>query len=634
MGVIESWSGAAPLAMAAAAGNSALITFGLYMLGVFALAVMANRRQAGAEFAGEYFLGSKNFGMWAFALTYAATAASGGSFMGFPSFIYSSGWALAWWIGGYAVVPLVALGLFAKRINQVGRIAGAITVPELLRRRFDSTPVGNVATLLLILFMFFVLLAQFKAGAEIMTTLMDGVPAFQSATRAVEGVTRGLPWVGQASGDYLLCLLVFAFATIIYTTYGGFRAVVWTDVMQGLVMAVGVLLLLTLTLRQVGGMESATRELARMTPPEFGEARLVSAERMDLPRGSWVATAGGDMLRLADAASLEAGGDGRVARVLRLTTATDADRVRGLAQAGVEAELLGTEPYAYGAGQQGVYVTAPGPSKSKPSGFLTVLLAMSFFAFWNFSGAGQPSYMVRQMSFDNTVTLRRSIILVAVFFSIIYFPLVVIFTSARVLLPGMEVFPDRVMPEMAAHVTTVAGYPWLAGLLVAAPFAAVMSSVDSFLILVSSGVVRDIYQQNINPHASEAVVKRLSYLVTLVVGVLGVLAVLNPPRFLQDLIVFGTGGLGACFLMPMALAMYWRRMTAAGAVAGMIGGAGTILALYTIGYFKLGEFGEFNLLGLHPFIWAVMITSTLIVTVSLRGRPPRETVVERYFGKA
>ncbi len=625
-------------AVSATAGNAALVTFALYMAGVFFLAVLANRKQSGKEFAGEYFLGSKNFGMWAFALTYAATAASGGSFMGFPALIYTSGWALAWWIAGYTLVPIVALGLFAKRINQVGRIAGAITVPELLRKRFGSPAVGNTATLLVLFFMFFYLLAQFKAGAEIMATLLDGVPAYQSVVASIEGVTRGLPWVGQSSGDYLLCLIVFAVTTIIYTAYGGFRAVVWTDVMQGLVMAVGVLLLLGLTLSQVGGLGNATRQLTEMTPPEFGMASLkwtgpVDKAEQSLARGVWVSTAEGEVLRLRQAAQLKANGDAVEVEVLRLTTAADQERVRGLARPGVVAELLSSEPYAYGAGEKGVYVTAPGPSRTQPMGFLTVFLAMSFFAFWNFSGAGQPSYMVRQMAYNNTVTLRRSIMLVAVFFSLIYFPLVIIFTSARVLLPGMEVFPDRVMPEMATYVTTAAGFPWLAGLLVAAPFAAVMSSVDSFLILVSSGVVRDVYQQNLNPTASEKTVQRLSYTVTVVVGLLAVLAVLNPPRFLQDLIVFASGGLGACFLMPMVLALYWKGMTARAAVTGMISGAVTVLVLYSIGYFVRGEFGEYNLLGLHPFIWSVLVTSTLIVWVSRHSAPPAPELVEKYFGR-
>ncbi len=627
------------LAMSGAASNSALISFAIYIALVFVIAGMANRLQKGKSFVGEYFLGSRGIGLWAFALTYAATAASGGSFMGFPALIYTHGWSLAWWISGYMIVPLVALGLFAKRINQVGRLAGAITVPELLRKRFANPYVGYVATALVVFFMFFYLLAQFKAGAEIMATLMDGVPVYEAATGWIAAAKEGIPWVGQASADYLLCLVIFAVAVILYTAYGGFRAVVWTDVMQGIVMGIGVVILLVLTLNQVGGLKKATETLAEMTPPEFGTVLIRSTGEgavADLQVGDWVETDEGGMVRITGASNVEVSDqpDGHESRgMLLLTNPSEIEKVRERAVPGFVARITSREPYAHGAGEKGVYLTAPGPSKTSSMGFLPVALAMSFFVFWNFSGAGQPSYMVRQMAFRDTRVLRRSIVLVALFFSLIYFPLVVIFTSARLLLPGMEVYPDRIMPEMASHVTELAGVPWLAGLLVAAPFAAVMSSVDSFLLLVASGVVRDIYQDSINPDASEDRMRKLSHAVTVIVGFLAVLVVLNPPPYLQTLIVFASGGLGASFLMPIVLALYWPRMTSDGALFGMISGALTILVLYFAGYIANGSFGEYNLLGLHPIVWSMFITAIVIFSVSLAQRPPDKALVEKYFGR-
>ena len=75
----------------ATGSNSALLTFGIYTLVVLGLAILSSRMQQGKSFLSEYFLGSRNLGMWAFALTFAATSASGGSFTGFPSKIYSHG---------------------------------------------------------------------------------------------------------------------------------------------------------------------------------------------------------------------------------------------------------------------------------------------------------------------------------------------------------------------------------------------------------------------------------------------------------------------------------------------------------------------------------------------------------------
>jgi len=77
---------------------AALVTFLVYMAGVMGLAIASNQLLKGKNFLAEYFLGSRSLGMWAFALTFAATAASGGTFTGFPSKIYVHGWILALWI--------------------------------------------------------------------------------------------------------------------------------------------------------------------------------------------------------------------------------------------------------------------------------------------------------------------------------------------------------------------------------------------------------------------------------------------------------------------------------------------------------------------------------------------------------
>ena len=256
------------------------------------------------EFVGEYFLGSRNLGLWAFALTFAATSASGGSFMGFPSLIYTHGWVLALWIASYMVVPIVGMGLLGKRMNRLARQSGAVTIPDIIKARFKSDAVGMIATLLILFFMFFYLLAQFKAGSKIMTTLLQDVPVYQNTVAALGDAIDGLPWVGGAEPDYVLCLLVFAFSVIVYTAFGGFRAVVWTDIMQGVVMGAGVIILLILTLGQVGGLSKATEQLKEMTPPENGTGFITLGQSADedttLPKGTWMRLTDGGIARLAE----------------------------------------------------------------------------------------------------------------------------------------------------------------------------------------------------------------------------------------------------------------------------------------------------------------------------------------------
>jgi SSS family solute:Na+ symporter/sodium/pantothenate symporter len=287
--------------------------------------------------------------------------------------------------------------------------------------------------------------------------------------------------------------------------------------------------------------------------------------------------------------------------------------------------------YAHGANRPGVYLTAPGPSRDLAMGFLPVGLAISFFFFWPLSGTGQPGNLVRLMAFDNARTLARSITLLTFYFGLIYFPLVVIFCCARLLVPGLDNDPDRIMPAMAFHLASGAGAPWLAGLLVAAPFAAAMSTVDSLMLMISSSVVRDIYQRNINPSASEKTIKRFSYLCTLLVGVVVMLGAVNPPLFLQYLIVFTSGGLSVSFLMPMALAMYWRRANRWGMLAAMLGGLAAYLSLYLAGFWIHGTSQPLNLLSLDPLIWGFAASLLCGVGVSLATPPPPDELVRRFF---
>ena len=621
--------------------TAALLTFAVYTLSVFVLAILSNRAAKGKDFVGEYFLGSRGFGVWAFALTFAATNASGGSFTGFPALIYSHGWTLSLWIAAYMVMPLVSMALIGKRINQISRKCDALTIPEVLRARFESSAVGLVATSLLIFFMFFYLLAQFKAGGKILSTLFAGEPLFQSAVSFVSRITSDIPWVNRAEPDYLLCLILFAAAVIVYVVYGGFRAVVWTDVMQGIVMFLGVILMLGLALWQAGGLENATQQLAKMIPPEHGKAVLstnsVAESEQTFAKGTWLFDSG-EVFRLGELATIPIGQTStQTVQILKIVTPFEIEKLNAkqasgkIPDPGLKVKVTKRIPYRYGAGKTGTYVSNPGPDSSSDLGFLAIGTAISFFIFWPFAATGQPSNMVRLLSFKDTRTLRYSVVTVAIYYSIIYFALIIIFCCARVLMPGMEIDPDKTMPAFANQLTRDAGIPWLAGLLIAAPFAAVMSSVDSFLLVVSSAVVRDIYQQHVDSNAPERKIKLLSYSVTIVVGVLAVLFVLNPPQYLQDLIVFATGGLAACFLTPMLLSLYWRRMTSYATIAAMLAGTGVHMGLTCWGYAENNEFRAYSFLGFNPFIWDLLGSMCVALLVVALGPKPNRELIVKFF---
>ena len=664
---------------AAGSSNAALWTFLIYMMAVFSLAAFSNKLLKGKNFLSEYFLGSRGLGVWAFALTFAATSASGGSFTGFPSKIYTHGWVLGLWIGSYIVVPICAMGLLGKRINQVARISSSITVPDILRDRFRSVSFGLIAVSLIVFFMAFNLVAQFKSGSLILKTLVLDVRVFQDASTAVSGWIQGVSFFEGVDAGYLICLLTFGIAVIIYTTYGGFHAVVWTDVMQGIVMVVGVLIMLPLALMLVGkdapegtgALQHATQQMVHMVPPEKGTATIHREAKGDatvvVRQGDWL-TLSAEPLRLFRVTKEKeiAAGSTSVAAVpvLEIMTPGDIKRVLENKDTSIRSDLridlqslqmtaymFGGEEDRNGNGkldegedrnkngkldhpQKGLYVTGPGPDPNQINGFLPLSLAFSFFFMWAISGSGQPSSMVRLMAFKDAMTLRRSIFTVAMYYSMIYFPLVIIFCCARILLPGMENEPDRIMPAMAVFLTENIGLGWLAGLLVAAPFAAVMSTVDSFLLMISSSLVRDIYQRNIDPKVKEKTIKILSYVFTLIVGVGAMLGAVNPPQFLQDIIVYTGSGLAAAFLGPMVFALYWPRSNASGSIAGMLAGFAAHLSMYCGGILANDSFFQpYRLFNFDPIIIGLVTSFTVTYVATLLTEPPPEDLVRKYFYK-
>jgi SSS family solute:Na+ symporter/sodium/pantothenate symporter len=194
---------------------------------------------------------------------------------------------------------------------------------------------------------------------------------------------------------------------------------------------------------------------------------------------------------------------------------------------------------------------------------------------------------------------------------------------------------DQVIPRMALHCSSDApGGTFLAGVILAAPFGAVMATVSTFLVVIASGLVHDVYQRFIHPGASMRTIRWATYGATIAVGAVAVLANIQPVDQLQLLIVFSGSGIGATFLVPLLMACYWRRATAAGTLAAMLAGAGMVLQLLIAGWLTGPPGTGFNpltLLGMDPIVWGVLASAVAGVFVSLLTEPPEEQLVSRLF---
>ena len=246
--LLSQWTLLAEIAPPPKPGIGTMVALIIFIAASVWLGTLAQKVVSKGSFVKGFFLGNRGLGAWAVALT--ATVQSGGTFMGFPSLVYSHGWIVALWIGSYMVVPITGFGIVGKRIAQISRQTGAITMPDLFRERFKSPTLGLVTSLLIILFMTSMMVAQFKAGATVMKLAWPG-SGFLSFAEDAEGS------IDQA---YLWGLGIFSVTVIGYTLIGGFLAAVWTDLFQSVMMFIGVLLLLALSLYATGGLEKANRD--------------------------------------------------------------------------------------------------------------------------------------------------------------------------------------------------------------------------------------------------------------------------------------------------------------------------------------------------------------------------------------
>lgn len=249
------------------------------------------------------------------------------------------------------------------------------------------------------------------------------------------------------------------------------------------------------------------------------------------------------------------------------------------------------------------------PNLVTPYGNDGNLSAAYVSSFWILVGVGVvalPQIAVRAMSYKSTRGMHRALVIGTIVTGFIMLNMHLIGVFARAVKPGIEV-ADTVIPVIALDVLP----PWVAGIVLAAPLAAIMSTVDSLLLLVSSAVVKDVYLSYIQPNASVKTVKRMSLGVTAILGTIVFVLAVNPPELLIFLNLFAFGGLEAAFIWPIVLGLYWKYGNKYGAIASMVTGIVGYIALHLYNV----EYG--NLLGIHTVVIPVVLSLVAYIVFSL-----------------
>ncbi|GAA1229671.1 sodium/proline symporter PutP [Prauserella halophila] len=202
------------------------------------------------------------------------------------------------------------------------------------------------------------------------------------------------------------------------------------------------------------------------------------------------------------------------------------------------------------------------------------------FLTWATAISVLPHVIMRVYSARNVRSARVSLNTAMLLFGVMMLIVaIVLVPAAATLLPNADITdPDALFLTLADRVFGPIGQ----GLLAAAVLAAIMSTTAGLLMACNSAIGHDLYHRLLRPQASQKEVIRVTQAATWVVGILCILLAINPPEFLIVLYTAAVALLASAFFAPMVLGIWWRRTTAAGAGAGMIGGAvlfGTAFAM-------------------------------------------------------
>ena len=447
-----------------------------------------------------YFVAGKRLPSWVIAFSSNATGESAWLLLGLTGMGYAIGVHAFWVILGEVLGVAAAWIFVARPFKEYTDRFDSITVPDYLTDRFrDSSHVFRWLSAGIVLSMVMAYTAaQLTASGK----------AFDSFLGT--GYTQGV-WIG-------LGIVLF------YTTIGGFKAVAYSDFVQGVLMLVCLITLPIVGVIAAGGL-----------------SEMFSA------------------LGAADPALLRPMGE------------------FGLGPAGIASAI----------------------------GFLAIGLAF----------LGSPQLLTRFMAARDQKQIvdggKWAIL------CIICFDVGAVFAgmAGRTLFPGL-LDPETILPEMS----TALFPPFFTGVFLVVVLAAIMSTVDSLLILASSVVVRDVVQKALGSRWSERRLATLGKAVTVVIGVAGLAVALGEVRMIFYFVLFAWSGIASAFTPVVLCSLFWKRTTKAGAVAGMIGGF--VVTVVWVIWFKERFYD------LYEMIPGFVAGFACTIGVSLLGEPDAEAVVE------
>lgn len=449
-----------------------LILFGYFGI-LFLIGVFASRRIKNVK---DYYVGGKSLGYWVVAFSARATGESAWLLLGLTGLGAMVGISAFWVVLGEVLGVAVAWFLMAERFKELSDKYDSITIPDYLVSRFKSSSntIRIVAATALSLFVTIYVSAQIDATGS----------AFESF----------LGW------NYFTGAIVGFLIVLAYIFTGGFVAVAWSDLFQGVIMLLGLVLLPLVAFLTIQSEVPVSQKLTALDP-----------------------------------ALMNIWGEGGF-NLLNVFT------------------ILGF-----------------------------MLIGLGFL--------GSPQLFIRFMSIKDKNEIKKGRWVAVVFTILTDSCAVLIGIYGRYLLTDIGQSPEEVLGNGSQNVLPLLVEKLmpltLIGLYIAAVLSAIMSTIDSLLIVASSAISRDFYQQIFNPNKTEEQLAKISKIITLILALIAlsiamIIAVTSPNRTIFWFVIFGWSGIAATFCPTIILSIFWKRFSGKGAIASMVAG------FISVPFFKFG----------------------------------------------
>ena len=252
-------------------------------------------------------------------------------------------------------------------------------------------------------------------------------------------------------------------------------------------------------------------------------------------------------------------------------------------------------------------------------GFLPIASALA----WGLGYFGVPQVLLRFMAIRHEDELKRSRRIATVW-------CVISLTIAVFIgLVGRTLFPTALTTSSDAEnvfilLSTNLLPPLIAGFVMAGILAATISSSDSYLLIAASAFAKNIYQGLFRKKASDREVLNISRLTLLLIAVVAIIIALDEDSVIFTIVSFAWAGFGATFGPLMLFSLFWKRTTRAGAIAGMVSGAGMVF-IWNLLVRPLG-----GLWDIYELLPAFLFSCICIVIVSLLTPEP-SAQIQREF---